>query len=121
MATQKIPLNKFRSKYIDVNTVPELLYGTPDNVATIIVNAQITNTTGIEKSVSFWVQRDIGTYYLVYNFPVPAYDSRTLVSGRVVLQGRDGDQIVNPDYLWISANNPGLNLSLGWLETINNN
>jgi len=110
MATQKIPLNKFRSLYTDIPTSILTVYGTPDNVATIIVNAQATNTTSSDKTVTVWVSRDGISFPIVYQMPIPAYDSRTLVSGRVVLQGRDGDLIINPDYLLVTADAPGLTL-----------
>jgi hypothetical protein len=121
MATQKIPLNKFRSIYLDIPTVQTPVYGTPPSVATIIVNAQATNTTASDQTVNVWIRRGSSVFPVVYNMPIPAYDSRSLVSGRLVLQGIDGDLIINPDAIEVSASAAGVTLSLGWLETINSN
>jgi len=120
----KIPLNKFRN--ILINDVPtsvgNFIYETPFNRATIIINAQVANTTNTEKTISLYISNDEGyTFYpLVKNFPIPGYDARTIISGRAVLQGIDGTvEIPLPDRLYVEASEDGLTLSLSLLETVN--
>lgn len=117
----KIPLNKFRSIYTEVPLVSTYIYQTPNNRASIIINAQATNTTDKDINVTMWVGRAGRFYPLVYNMPIPSYDARSLITGRVVLQGVDNLDVLNPDSLFIQASLSGINLSLGWLETVNTN
>jgi hypothetical protein len=110
MATQiKIPLNKFRSKFITLSAGGGMthVYETPQNVATIIIAAQMSNITSFDRTVSVGVSSTgtadnltPGVYYLVKNFPIPANDARSVISGRIVLQGADNDQIINSEVLF---------------------
>lgn len=117
----RVPLNKFRSKYYNITTSLSAVYATPDQQAGIVINAHVANPTPNDISVTMCVS---GTYTdtafpLVSNFPVPAFDARSLVTGRVVLQGIDGGSITSRDVLLVGAESDGLVLSLGILETKN--
>lgn len=120
----KIPLNKFRNRLIEVNTFPESFYDTPVNRATILVNAQATNSDITEKTISLYISEGpLGTKIpLVKNFSIPGNDSRSLLAGRVVLEGIDGTTDPTTqfaDYLWAEASAPGVFLSISLLETVN--
>jgi hypothetical protein len=120
----KIPLNKFRNILINVNatTINDKIYEAPVNRATILINAQVANTTSIEKNISVYISNNNGItlYPLVKDFPIPGYDSRSIISGRTVLQGVDGStEITIPDRLYVEASEEGLTISLSILETVN--
>jgi len=144
MAQLKIPLNKFRSKFVTLSAGAGItqIYPTPENRATIVIAAQVTNVTTSDRTVSVGVSSTgtidnptPGFYYLVKDFPIPANDARSVISGRIVLQGADNDQIVNSEVLFaedttLTTTPPeepeetsitGLILNLGLLETINTN
>jgi hypothetical protein len=119
----KIPLNKFRSIYMVVPLLSTYIYEAPSNRASIIINAQATNFTDKEASISLWVRREGKFFPIVYNLPIPAYDSRSLISGRVVLQGPDNETIFGSDSIFVqqtsSTGLTAISLSLGWLEVVN--
>lgn len=125
---QKIPLNKFKSLYlsIPVTPTPSFVYIAQVNRATILLNCQATNATQNEQTVSLYVSAGIdvdggtggGFYPVVENLPIPPYDARSLVTGRLVLRGKD-NTFLYPDSLFVKASNPGLTLSLGLLEAVN--
>ena len=120
----KIPLNKFRNRLIDVTATLNKIYEVPVNRATIVMNAQVSNTTETEKRISLYISDDNGTtrYPIVKNFPIPGYDSRALLAGRLVLEGIDGTTDLTTqiaDELYVEANEEGLTLSISLLETVN--
>lgn len=134
MATQKIPLNKFKSKFVVATTNAALssIYDAQRERATILLNVQATNVTNEDQTISMYVSAGgNGTlnfdqlppagskFAIVENFPIPPRDSRSLVAGRVVLRGEDGSY-ENPDRLIIQASNEGsIHVSLGLLEAVN--
>jgi hypothetical protein len=114
----RIPLNKFRSKWINLLTSTGVthVYEAPENRASILILAQITNNTANDRTVNVGVSsnNDLtspGTFYLVRNFPIPAYDSRSVISGRVVLQGNDNDTILSSEVLFAQDTTTGLGLT----------
>lgn len=129
----KIPLNRFRSKWVNLSTTSGVthIYPAPDNVASIIILAQVTNNTSSDRTISVGVSSNNnlvspGTFYLVRNFSIPANDSRSVISGRVVLQGNDNDTVLSGEVLFaqdttVGGGTTGLTLNLGILETINVN
>lgn len=129
----RIPLNRFRSKFVNLNTNDGIkqVYYAPDNRASIIILAQVTNTTNDDRTVSIGVSSNPdlvspGSFYLVKDFIIPKKDSRTVLSGRLVLQGADNDVVLTPEVLFAEdsttgAGVSGLTLNLGILETINTN
>jgi hypothetical protein len=120
----KIPLNKFRNRLINVDTALTNIYEVPVNRATIVMNAQVANNTDTEKRISLYISDDRGTtlYPIVKDFPIPGYDSRALLAGRLVLEGIDGTTDITTqeaDWLYVKANDIGLTLSISLLETVN--
>lgn len=120
----KVPLNKFRSLYIDnITTGPvgglSAIYAGKTERATIIVQAQASNPTQSEETVTLKVSSNGGIYSLVENYIIPPFDASPLVTGRLVIQGVDGSSIFEPDVLLFKASSPRIVLSLGLLETKN--
>lgn len=115
----KYPLNKFRSKYATDITVLSAIYTGQDERATIIIQAQASNPTNTDQTITLKVSSNYTLFTLLDNFPIPAYDARSLVTGRLVIQGKDGSKIINPDILFFKASSPDVVLSLGLLETKN--
>jgi hypothetical protein len=118
----RIPLNKFRSIYTDISTDwPPIsaIYSAPSERAGIIINAHVANVTPEDVTVTMAVSSGDTFFPVVSNFPIPPFDARSLLTGRLVLEGIDAREIFEPQRLLISANGPGLVLSLGILETVN--
>lgn len=115
----KVPLNKFRSSYIkNITSLTPIYVGKPER-ATIVVQAQATNPTATDQTVSFYVSANNDLYAVVENALIPPYDARSLVLGRLVIQGIDGASITSPDAILFQASSPSVTLSLGLLETKN--
>lgn len=145
----KIPLNKFRSIYRNIvqrnldnsswldTGIPETtynssrIYSPPQLRAGIAILLQIANTTSSEKLISAAIahttppslipsisEGPYQSFYLAQKIPVPPNDAISLLTGRLVLFGDDGFKKF-PDILFIAANEPGLVLSMGVLETVN--
>jgi hypothetical protein len=122
----KIPLNRFRSRFIPLTVAAGFsgIYSPPDRRASIIVIAQVSNSTFADRTLTVSVCSNQVEYPLVSNFPVPAQDARSLVTGRLVLQGVDNDTVFSPDILvardtTTTGGTSGLTISLGILETVN--
>jgi len=114
-----IPLNKFRSLYYNITSTLSAIYTAPDERASILVNTQVANTTTSDITVTLMVSANGVMYPVVSAFPIPPNDARSLVGGRLILQGFDGGSITRPDKLLIKADKTGAVLSLGVLETVN--
>ena len=134
----KVPLNKFRNVFKTVravnedvdNTITEV-YKAKDERATIVIQAQATNPTDTEQTVylrvsSFSYAANGGTeryeqFKIAENVLFPPFDTKALITGRLVLTGNDGDELINPDALLFGASNEKVVLCLGLLETKNTN
>lgn len=118
----KIPLNKFRRVSARITTVAQNIYTAPLERAAIIIQAQVTNRSPIETTCTAYVSAlgDPITYKLVEQFPIPAYDARNILSGRLILQGVDGGSITKPDsFIILAESSDRLDINLGILETKN--
>lgn len=133
MAQQKIPLNKFRSKFLVIPNVLTEVYTAVFDRATILLNVQATNITAETQTVTLivsaggnpegtldpYIEGPNNRFAVVESLPIPPYDARTLVSGRLVLRGKDNNFQI-PDKLLIQASNENsVHLSLGILEAVN--
>jgi hypothetical protein len=143
MATLKIPLNKFRSLFFNLSAGAgsQNVYTVRERRATIVIMAQVANNTDYDRTVTFGVRSNMISengdivfgpnavqYNIVKDYWVPAKDARTLISGRLVIQGFDNETILaaeslyvedTTDYSTLSASTTGLTLTLGLLETVN--
>lgn len=104
-----IPLNRFRSVFASGVKSDGLydLYTAPSQRSATIIMAQCANTTNETRTVTFGVS-SVGSsfYHLVKNFEIPANDARNLLSGRLILQGVDGDTVLFPEILFIKDMTP---------------
>lgn len=129
----KLPLNKFRSKFVPLAVSNGLthIYAAPERRATIIVMAQVTNTTGFDRTITFGVSSNKPIELdqpifsdLVTNFSIPANDARSVIAGRLVVEGADNDSVFSSEVLYaadttVDQGDTGLILNLGLLETVN--
>ena len=122
----KIPLNKFRSSYYNLTTVEEDIYTAKEQRAAVIINMMVSNNTNQDITVNLNVidQKSGNVRVILTDFPIPAYDARSLVTGRMVLEGDDGgtpDIPPKQEVIRMWASQLGCTLSLGILETVNKN
>ena len=131
----KVPLNKFRSKFVSGNNfvvtngvvnIADLkpVYVGKQELATIVILAQATNTTTVDQTVylavsSTSVNGGLSGFPVAWGTLLPAFDAKSLLTGRLVIQGIDGGEIKNNDILLYGATDAGVTLSLGLLETKN--
>jgi hypothetical protein len=89
-----VPLNTFKTIAANLFDFPQLLYTTPDEVASIVLTAQVSNTgpdyanvTFIHRSnVLFGGSRIITDTELVSNFEIPKNDAASVIVGKIVLE-----------------------------------
>lgn len=133
----KVPLNKFRNIFktvraVDIENVDSTIspiYKGKDQRATIVIQAQATNPTDTEQTVflrvsAFNYTRDGGTntyeqYKVAEKVLLPPFDTKALITGRLVLIGNDGGDLTQPDVLLFGASDSKVVLTLGLLETKN--
>lgn len=105
-----IPLNRFRSLFYSGVKSDGFypLYTAPTQRAATVILAQCANTTGQTRTVTFGVSSITNDtfYHLVKNFEIPPSDARTLLTGRLILQGFDGNTVLNPEVLFIKDQTP---------------
>lgn len=119
MATT-IPLNRFKSLFYSGLKSDNLypIYTAPTQRSATVILTQCANTTNETRTVTFGVSSITNDtfYHLVKNFEIPPNDARTLLTGRLILQGFDGDTVINPEILYIKDLTP-----LTYSETVLNN
>lgn len=105
-----IPLNRFRSLFYSGVKSDGLypLYEAPTQRSSTVILAQCANTTNATRTVTFGVSSITNQtfYHLVKDFEIPANDARTLLTGRLILQGFDGDTVLTPEVLLIKDMTP---------------
>ena len=125
--------NKFKSQFEVVPNVLTNIYTAQSDRATILLNVQATNITNVTQTITMivsaggnvgstenpYIEGSNNRYAVVESLPIPPHDARSLVSGRLVLRGRDTTYQI-PDKLLIQASNSNsIHLSLGILEAVN--
>jgi hypothetical protein len=105
-----IPLNRFKSLFFSGLKSDRLykLYAAPTQRSSTVILTQCANTTDQTRTVTFGVSSITNNtfYHLVKNFEIPANDARTLLTGRLILQGFDGDTVLNPEVLFVKDLTP---------------
>lgn len=104
--------NVFKGVTAIVTTVNEVVYTAPEGVTSIVINAQITNTTRdkVRGSFSYVIGATNTERPLVKDFEIDGNDSYSLTTGRLVIN--EGDSVkVQADQ------DSKLKLSLSLLET----
>lgn len=115
MATNQIPLNTFRVITKTLASGSNNIYQEDKDIATILLSAAITNVTGSLQTVTVQVQKSgsASGYSLVYNAPVPVYESFNPFPGKVILQRNDA-------LIMKTAQSGSLEVVLSVLENANN-
>lgn len=108
-----VPLNTFKTVTAELNTAPRIFYTAPEETATIILMAQITNiTTNYDCNVTFAHVSNTGVVIteLVKNFDIIRADAASVLTGRLVLEE-------NASVMAFSGANSNLKMTLSILET----
>jgi hypothetical protein len=117
MATNALPLNKFRAITANLTSGSNIIYQENIDVSTIVLSCQITNlSTGSTKTATVQIQKSgqTGSYVTLLNQGhIPPYESLNPLSGKVVLERNDA--------FIINTNETGvLDVILSVLENANN-
>jgi hypothetical protein len=90
MATQ-IPINRFKVLTSVLNSGSNTIYEVTENVAAILLSAAVTNVTSSLQTVNVQVQKSgsAGSYYLIYNSPIPVGEALNPFPGKVILEKND--------------------------------
>lgn len=104
--------NTFRSVTAVVTTVNEIVYSAPAVTTTIVINAQITNTTDIPQKVTFshFNGTTSSEISLVRDFTIQGNDAYDIALGNLVVN--DGDSLKA-----YSNRDSALRITLSLLET----
>lgn len=104
-------LNNFRTTLCNLTTSTSDVYTPPLGYATVVLLAQVSNNGASTVQVSAGVWR-AGVYTsLIHNGSVPANDSYSVLTGRLILQYGDKLQ-------FSSSDNTSAQLVLSYLETL---
>jgi hypothetical protein len=118
MATNTLPLNKFRLIATTLDSGSTIIYRENLDVASIVLSAQITNITGSTQPTSVKILKSGSVsndeaITLVREALVPPNESLNPISGKIVLERYDG-------FLVTSAESGSLQVVLSVLENANN-
>lgn len=108
-----VPLNTFKSQAANLTTVNTVLYTAPAEITTIVLMAQVSNTSNAAANVTFFYKSNAGpATELVREFDVYPKDAAAILTGKLVLE--QGHSILAQ----ASANNR-LKIVMSLLETSN--
>ena len=104
------PLNEFKSITFNVTTSPEKVYDAPISASSIILIAQVANTSLSTRAFSAYVRTGGQNFDVCPSFEIPAKDTLVFIEGKFVLG--EGDEL----YVFCDANS-ALQLTMSVLET----
>lgn len=107
-----IALNIFKTVTANVTTTANVVYTAPAGYSTVVLLAQVSNTSGNIITVSADHARSGNYTNILTNGELPPNDSMNLLFGKLILQTGDGFRVSS------SANNSA-ELLLSVLETAN--
>ena len=115
MATNTIPLNRFRLITLVLASGSNSIYQQTDDVSTIILSCQITNVTSSIQNVSVQIQKSgsVGSTTLLKNGGIPPSESLNPFGGKIVLESSD-------KLLMSTAISGSLEVVMSVLENANN-
>jgi hypothetical protein len=105
-------INVFKNITADLISVGTSLYTAPIGYSAIVLMAQISNITGNTASAGMFVEFEDNQTSLITNYPIPAYDSASALTGKLVLTS--GQSIVG-----VANVNSSLQVVLSILESQN--
>lgn len=106
-----VALNNFRSAFANLTSTTANIYTPPLGYATVVLMAQISNNGANTIQVTAGVNRGGNFTALVTDAKVPAKDSYSVLSGRLILNYGDILQFKSSD-------NTSAQLVLSYLETL---
>jgi hypothetical protein len=117
MATNTLPLNKFRLIATTLDSGSTIIYRENLDVASIILSTQITNVTSSMQTTSVKILKSGSSagdeITLVKDAMVPPNESLNPIAGKIVLERYDG-------FVVTSTNSGSLQVVLSILENANN-
>jgi len=109
-----LALNVFKTITKVVSTSPVGIYTAPVGYTGVTILAQVVNTGNTTETVTFAHQRSVSgiavTTEIVKSFPIPAYDTASLLDGKLSLESND--------ILVISGSSPNLKFTGSVLESL---
>lgn len=115
MATEQLPLNKFRLLAKTLNSGSNLIYSQSLNVSTIVLSAQVTNVTSSMQLIDVYVVKSgsLNRATVLHSGSIPPNESLNPLAGKLVLEQYDSMYIQ-------TANSGSLETVLSVLENANN-
>jgi len=115
MATNQLPLNKFRVITKTLASGSTTIYQENEDLATILLSAAITNVTGSTQSVTVQIQKSGSAQVssLLYNAFIPMGEALNPFPGKVILERNDA-------LIMKTAVSGSLEVVLSVLENANN-
>jgi hypothetical protein len=115
MATEQLPLNKFRLLTKSLNSGSNLIYSQSLSVSTIVLSAQVTNITGSIQLVDVYVVKSgsVSRATVLHSGSIPPNESLNPFAGKLVLEQYDSLYIQ-------TAHSGSLETVLSVLENANN-
>ena len=108
-----VPLNTFRSLSSNLTTTSTLLYVAPTEVTSIILMAQISNTSDSVANVTcYYKANNQPEVELVKQYAIPPHDASTVLTGKLVLEQHQG-------FYAMAGDNNKLKIVMSVLETSN--
>lgn len=92
MATNTLPLNKFRLLAFKLNSGNNTIYQENLEVATIILSCQVSNMTGNTQYISVLIEKNDNPgnpITLVKDAPIPVNEALNPFGGKIVLEKND--------------------------------
>jgi len=115
MAIAAAAVNTFRTITKVVGVTTDIVYEAPVGFVGVVLLAQCSNINSNTETLSCYHNRIVGvstvTTEIVKNFPISAYDTANIVTGRLVLE--------TGDFISISGSSSNVKLLLSILETSN--
>lgn len=115
MATNTIPLNKFRLLASTLVSGSNLIYSSSLDVSTIVLSCQVTNKSATTQFTSVQIAKSGSAelYTLMLNGAIPVSESLNPLAGKLVLEKGDS--------FYLTSNSSGsLDAVLSVLENANN-
>lgn len=108
-----VPLNTFRSLSANLTTESTLLYVAPIEVTSIILMAQVSNTSeSIANVTCYYKANNAPSTELVKQYAIPPHDAATVLTGKLVLEQAQG-------FYAMAGDNDKLKIVMSILETSN--
>ena len=108
-----VPLNVFKSLGANLTTASTLLYAAPIEVTSIILMAQVSNTSDSVANVTcYYKANNQPSVELVKQYAIPPHDASTVLTGKLVLEQNQG-------FYAQAGENDKLKIVMSVLETSN--